>query len=1408
MSDVIIYQGAAIPFSFSRQNGQPLDVTSVMRTLADITTYAANTEKKYVPYEGQTIACLEDKMLYILELKNGVLVPKLSGGVKLIKRDDNVELTDDAAMSALRSVKEIEERAISRTKRDIAAEVIEFAKGLTAGSGKTTVSGDGKITTLNLLVQVLAETYDLNVSHVATMMRTIIKDYVSSEAFTPGLMGEGFKISKAINGDWNLEIDNVVVRKVMTIFEMIISKVRSVNGGLVISPANGRIKSVAETTGSPAYYVIGIEGDMQFLVDDFVRCQVFSNGHAKFYWVRVSSISGNSILVLKSEFTNGAAPAVGDDLVQMGNKTNTARQGLIYLTASEDGKPRISVMDGVNSTSLVGKNKVILGCLDGITDTDFPADFQPSGYGLYAMNVFLKGIFVLRSGKTIESELTTTNAAVTAAKQIADAAKELANSANALLSDIASDNKLTPSEKQATKKEWEQIVSEKVKNDASADKYGVSKVACTTAYNALSVYITPLLASLTTTSDIVGTTFRSTFKAYYDARADLLNSISSKAKDLADAAQGKATEAANAAATAQAKANEANTAAGAAQSTADGAVTNAATANSLLSDIANDNKFTATEKQQTKKEWDVIVSEKPLNNVSAVKFSVSTAAYDTAYNALNTYITPLLVSLSTTSNIVGTTFRSTFKAYYDARTNLLNAVSEKAKMLADDAQSAANAAQAKADTVTRQFQDFTVAGGVFESKITEVKEYADGKVAAVQVGGRNLLEKSSIEKTGTNEYLNYANTTSCFDKFGVGQYVISFDLKLSTAGKCLLYPIHGSVDLFKYVFDNVYFQATEQYKRYSFVVNVRISNPQSTLSSLSFYGLENTGRIPTVRNVKIEQGNKETAWTPAPEDVDAQILKAKAEAELAAIAEAQAKADLARMQASAYADGIVTAEEQRAINDAKAKLAEAKLDAQAKANDAKQAAINDATGKYPTKSEFSTSITQLSDSISLKAEKTEVTALNTRVSAAEANLSVQATQIASKVSQVDFNDLGQRVVSAESAIVQQADQISLKASKSDLNTLSGRVTSTEAELRVHATEIGMKVTAGDVSAGMTITANKITLFGKEFGLTGKITFSSMASDAQGKINDAQNAANAAGAAAGTAQNTANKAITDAANSLVTSRNNIAAQLGYGNYDAMSAAAIAGKTIINGGKIRTELIDATAIVTGSLVASVIFATNITTGRLTVTDNAKIGEFLVQNNSLVNYDFRASLQIGDSDSLRYVKIGGDSLNLAKIQVAGENTVGLNITTYKPTVGRYPHTNYAIKSVGSHVFKQRGAVDQYDKDDIWDAPGVLWCGQYSCSNWNPALVRSWGNGLNVTGIRRQRAGCYTITHNLGHVDYFVHAIGNAQIRDNWTWWNTTVSFFGHSANQFSLLFKDDGGSEKDPAEFQVMIFGRNNF
>ena len=283
---------------------------------------------------------------------------------------------------------------------NVTASNVVSGKNVTA---KETVSGKNvtvsqKVTTLNLLVRSLANVYDLNVSHVATLFQTVVKDYISSELYTPGLTGSGMKLYKAVSGDWNLELDNLTVRKAMTIFELIISKIRAVNGGLVISPANGKVKSVLLTND---IYRLEIEGDMMFVADDLVRCQTFAKTGTKYYWVRITSVSGQYIFINKTEFTS-SVPAIGDDLIQFGNKTNTVRQGVLYLTASEDGKPRFSVLNGVNSTDLTGKTKVILGCLDGITDADFSADFQPFGYGLYSENVFLKGIFVLKSGKKVE----------------------------------------------------------------------------------------------------------------------------------------------------------------------------------------------------------------------------------------------------------------------------------------------------------------------------------------------------------------------------------------------------------------------------------------------------------------------------------------------------------------------------------------------------------------------------------------------------------------------------------------------------------------------------------------------------------------------------------------------------------------------------------------------------------------------------------------------------------------------------------------------------------------------------------------------------------------------------------------------------------------------------------------------
>lgn len=251
-----------------------------------------------------------------------------------------------------------------------------------------------------LLVRALATIYELDVTGLATLFHAVIKDYISSETFIPGMEGSGMKLYKALGGDWNLEVDNVTVRKSMNIFELILSKIRAVNGGLVISVANGKVKYVDETESS---YRLGIEGDMTFVAGDLVRCQVFSSNNLKYYWAPVLSVDGDAIVLDKTFFLDGNVPNVGDELVQMGNLSDTSRQGLIFLSA-QDGKPRISILDGVDSPTFTDKMKVITGDLNDIHDSDFPAEYQPSGYGLYAINAFLKGIFLLSTGENVETK--------------------------------------------------------------------------------------------------------------------------------------------------------------------------------------------------------------------------------------------------------------------------------------------------------------------------------------------------------------------------------------------------------------------------------------------------------------------------------------------------------------------------------------------------------------------------------------------------------------------------------------------------------------------------------------------------------------------------------------------------------------------------------------------------------------------------------------------------------------------------------------------------------------------------------------------------------------------------------------------------------------------------------------------
>lgn len=214
-----------------------------------------------------------------------------------------------------------------------------------------------------------------------------VKEYV--EDFVSGFSGYGWKIWEYVKGKWKLEIDTIVVRETMLVFEMLISKIRAIIGAQTISQGHGKVKS-ARISGTE--YLIELEDeDMSIVAHDFVRCQTFLGDKTKLYHVEVDSVDmeTKTLHVPLSEFDKDGSgnilypPVAGDELVQFGNSQNKARQSAIYMHADETGQPAIDVMFDVNSKNWDGKVKVRMG-------GDIPGGNGLKGF--YSINGMVKAV--------------------------------------------------------------------------------------------------------------------------------------------------------------------------------------------------------------------------------------------------------------------------------------------------------------------------------------------------------------------------------------------------------------------------------------------------------------------------------------------------------------------------------------------------------------------------------------------------------------------------------------------------------------------------------------------------------------------------------------------------------------------------------------------------------------------------------------------------------------------------------------------------------------------------------------------------------------------------------------------------------------------------------------------------------
>lgn len=956
-----------------------------------------------------------------------------------------------------------------------------------------------------------------NLNTVDWKARSIFaKDHVQNENFISGYTGTGCRIS----ADGKAECTDLWVRGTMNVYELIVNKINATNGALAVSD-NGKVASV---TGSTLTLTGDNDNMNTFRAGDVLKCQRFTGKNVKLYFLTVTAATGLTVTFTYRSGGSGANTVAPGDVLVRWNSSDANRKGLLYLTASDSQAPYMDVLYNEQV-------RLRLGRLDGIVDSAFPTGTQPNGFGLYSQNAFLKGVFVLTSGKTVDGEITAAS------------------------------------------------------NKASA--------AQTTANNA------------------------------------------------------------------QTAANGAKSAADAAQSTANTAKTNAQTANTLLTDIANDNKLTAQEKQQAKKEWDIIVSEKSKNDASADKYSVSKTAYTTAYNTLNSYITPLLASLTATSNITGSDFRAKFKAYYDARTDLLNAISAKAKALADTAQTTANNAQTAANNANNAITGIRTELSAVDGKITlavnETKTYTNNAINNLQIGNRNYARNTANLKTYTLSTgagsLGYPTTGLKKGDVITVSFEIDINIPSWTSGiKMLQFDQNYNYACF-YSFssgDNKkgWLKRTSQltinnvWNTTNPATEVMTSNPYMRMDNISTE-LANGGYVK-VRNFKVEKGNKATDWTPAPEDITQ---------------DAQDKANAALNAAKTYTNSEIT------VVNGKINL---KVDS----------STFNALGNRVSSCE--SRITQTENSIKLKADQTTVNGINTRLQSAEAKITPdaikltvkeQTTQLANaavnglqiggtnlltntalliningwgatrdtgkvlegrySLKQVSTGRTSNTWSGAEQTnstyLIANAGEVftasiySLTDNRSGIdigcameiryyNSSGARITQSGVNIVPSANNVwqrftltgtcpggtvrvgfvwyvtkngtlwvnGMKLEKGtkatawsaspydaptteQIKSQFTMDASGISILGKKIAFTGVVTFNALASDAKNQITNAQN------------------------NAINTSRENIAQKLGYSNYQDMINKASAGQTIINGGYIRTSLINTNELVAKKVTA---------------------------------------------------------------------------------------------------------------------------------------------------------------------------------------------------------------------------------
>ena len=316
-------KGDSFAGRYKRRNYYGIDPTDTWDTYDQALIYARNTDEdeEYVPYVGQIVTVRTGGSYQLVEDPSVTLYPERQH-YKLVKLNNSNDNDD---------------RYLRRDIAETVKKLMTFLEGI-------------------------------NVKGMATLEEITLLRNIVSQNFSAG--STGFGIYKDEAGNYHLDIDFVNIRRKLTADEIQVQQ-SSYIGGKQWNTAAGMICSAVEDKGTywRCYFkTTDAEGRTvrnTFEKDDQVICETFNldkqasgvlGNH--YYWRLVVNKPGDDYIDLsKSDCDTGSdAPQVGDNIVQLGNRTDASRQGAICWDSVTAGGPYVRVYKGINSYHLPQPN--------------------------------------------------------------------------------------------------------------------------------------------------------------------------------------------------------------------------------------------------------------------------------------------------------------------------------------------------------------------------------------------------------------------------------------------------------------------------------------------------------------------------------------------------------------------------------------------------------------------------------------------------------------------------------------------------------------------------------------------------------------------------------------------------------------------------------------------------------------------------------------------------------------------------------------------------------------------------------------------------------------------------------------------------------------------------------------------